>query len=162
MNILEALEVALPDLPAQAAQRRFPKLDPRVIYREHIEQGERVVLAKMPGSDVYLRFTPDQWRLLQLFDGERPYAQIADMIHQQANVAFTEDDVREFAASLEGQGNLFYKTPLEKNITLRQKMSSERQKRGRFHFADVTDITLHSWPHADDYLTTIKPNLELV
>ncbi len=50
MNILEALEVALPDLPAQAAQRRFPKLDPRVISREHLEQGERVVLAKMPGQ----------------------------------------------------------------------------------------------------------------
>ena len=50
MNILEALEVALPDLPAQAAQRRFPKLDPRVISREHLEQGERVVLAKMPGA----------------------------------------------------------------------------------------------------------------
>ena len=162
MNILEALEVALPDLPAQSAQRRFPKLDPRVIYREHIEQGERVVLAKMPGSDVYLRFTPDQWRLLQLFDGERSYAQIADMIHQQANLAFTEDDVREFAASLEGQGDLFYRTPLEKNITLRQKMSSERQKRGRFHVADVTDIPLHRWPHADDYLTTIKPYLEWV
>ncbi len=162
MNILEALEVALPDLPAQAAQRRFPKLDPRVISREHIEQGERVVLAKMPGSDVYLRFTPDQWRLLQLFDGEHSYAQIADLIHQQANVAFTEEDVREFAASLEGQGDLFYKTPLEKNITLRQKMSSERHKRGRFHVADVTDIPLHTWPHADDYLTTIKPYLEWI
>lgn len=162
MNILEALEVALPDLPAQAAQRRFPKLDPRVISREHLEQGERVVLAKMPGSDVYLRFTPDQWRLLQLFDGERSYAQIADLIHQQANVAFTEEDVREFAASLEGQGDLFYKTPLEKNITLRQKMSSERHKRGRFHVADVTDIPLHTWPHADAYLTTIKPYLEWI
>ena len=42
----------------------------------------------------------------------------------QANIAFTEEDVREFAAGLEGQGDLFYKTPLEKNITLRQKMSS--------------------------------------
>ena len=40
-------------------------------------------------------------------------------------------------------------------------MSSERQKRGRFHVADVTDIPLHKWPHADDYLTTIKPYLEL-
>ena len=40
MNILEALEVALPDLPAQSAQRRYPKLDPRVISREHVEQGE--------------------------------------------------------------------------------------------------------------------------
>jgi putative peptide zinc metalloprotease protein len=162
MNILEALEVALPDLPATTAPRRYPKLDSRVISKEHIEQGAPVVLAKMPGSDVYLRFTPEQWQLLQLFDGERSYAQIADLIHQQANIAFTEEDVREFASGLEGQGDLFYKTPLEKNITLRQKMSGERKKRGRFHVADVTDIPLHTWPHADDYLTTLKPYLEFV
>ena len=120
------------------------------------------MLAKMPGSDVYLRFTLEQWQLLQLFDGERSYAQIATLIHQQANIAFTEEDVKEFASGLEGQGDLFYKTPLEKNITLRQKMSSERKKRGRFHVADVTDIPLHTWPHADDYLTTLKPYLEFV
>ena len=101
MNILEALEVALPDLPAQAAQRRFPKLDPRVISREHIEQGERVVLAKMPGSEVYLRFTPEQWQMLQLFDGERSYKQIADLMLTQANVAFSEEDVKEFASHLD-------------------------------------------------------------
>ena len=63
MNILEALEVALPDLPATTAQRRYPKLDPRVISKEHIEQGERVVLAKMPGTEVYLRFSPEQWQI---------------------------------------------------------------------------------------------------
>ena len=162
MNILEALEVALPDLPAQAAQRRYPKLDARVIAREHIEQGVRVVLAKMPGTDIYIRFTPEQWQLLQLFDGERSYKQIADLIFSEANIAFTEEDVKEFAAYLEEQGELFYKTPLEKNITLKQKMSSERQKRGRFHVADVTDITLHTWPNADDYLSQIQPYLEFI
>ena len=162
MNILEALEVALPDLPAQSAQRRYPKLDPRVISKEHIEQGERVVLAKMPGSEVYLRFTPEHWQMLQLFDGERSYKQIAGLMLTQANVAFTEEDVKDFASHLESNGDLFYKTPLEKNITLRQKMSSERHKRGRFYVADVTDIPLHIWPHADDYLTTLKPYLEFV
>lgn len=160
MNILEALEVALPDLPASTAQRRYPKLDPRVISKEHIEQGARVVLAKMPGSEVYLRFTPEHWRMLQLFNGERSYKQIADQILTEANVAFSEDDVKEFASHLETNGDLFYKTPLEKNITLRQKLGSERQK--RFHVADITDFPLHIWPHADDYLTTIKPYLEFI
>ena len=162
MNILEALEVALPDLPAQTAQRRFPKLDPRVISREHVEQGVRVVLAKMPGTDIYLRFTPEQWQLLQLFDGERSYKEIADLIFSESNIAFTEEDVREFASYLQETGDLFYKTPLEKNITLKGKMGTERQKRGRFHVADVTDITLHTWPNADAYLSKIQPYLEFV
>ena len=55
--------------------------------------------------------------------------------------------------SLQETGDLFYKTPLEKNITLKGKMGTERQKRGRFHVADVTDITLHTWPNADAYLS---------
>jgi len=162
MNILEALEVALPDLPATTAQRRYPKLDSRVIAREHVEQGVRVVLAKMPGTDVYLRFSPEQWQLLQLFDGERSYKQISDLILRESNLAFTEEDVKEFASYLEEQGELFYKTPLERNITLKQKMSSERHKRGRFHVADVTDITLHTWPNADDYLSKIQPYVDFV
>jgi len=162
MNILEALEVALPDLPTTTALRRYPKLDPRVISKEHVEQGVRVVLAKMPGSDVYLRFTPEHWRLLQLFDGERSYKQIADLILRETNIAFSEGDVREFAAGLEGQGDLFFKTPLERNVTLAQKTSAERKKHGRFYVADITDFALYVWPNADDYLTTIKPYLEFV
>jgi putative peptide zinc metalloprotease protein len=162
MNILESLEVALPDLPAQAAKRRFPKLDPRVISREHIEQGERVVLAKMPGSEVYMRFVPEQWQLLQLFDGERSYKQISDLMLEQSKIEYTEEDVKEFASFLEEQGELLYKTPLERNTTLRQKMSSERHKRGRFHIKDVTDITLVSWPHADNFLSRIQPYFEFV
>jgi len=162
MNILEALEVALPDLPAQAAQRRFPKLDPRVISREHVEQGVRVVLAKMPGTDIYLRFSPEQWQVAQLFDGERSYKQISDLLLHEYNIDFPEDYVKEFTSYLEEQGELLYKTPLEKNITLKAKMGTERQKRGRFHIADVTDITLHTWPNADDYLTRIQPYFEFV
>ena len=41
-------------------------------------------------------------------------------------------------------------------------MGSERRKRGSFHVADVTEITLHTWPNADDYLTKIQPYLEFV
>ena len=69
MNIVEALEVALPDLPSTTAKRRYPRLDPRVIHKEHIEQGEHIVLAKMPGTEFFLRFSPEQWQLLELFDG---------------------------------------------------------------------------------------------
>jgi len=132
MNILEALEVALPDLPTTTAQRRFPKLDPRVISREHIEQGIRVVLAKMPGSDVYLRFTPEHWQLLQLFNGGRSYKEIADLILIQTNIAFTEEDVREFAAGLEGQGDLFYKTRWKKTLRSGKKRVLSARNGGDF------------------------------
>jgi putative peptide zinc metalloprotease protein len=162
MNILEALDVALPELPAKSVQKRYPRLDSRVIAREHVEQGARVVLAKMPGTDIYLRFTPEQWKLAQLFDGRRTFGEIADLIFEQAGIPFTEDDVKEFASYLQEQGDLFYKTPLEKSIVLKQKMRGERHKRSRFHVADVTDITLHRWPKADAYLTRIQPYVEFI
>ena len=117
----------------------------------------------MPGTEVYLRFTPEQWQLLRFFDGERSYKQISDLMFQR--VQYRLHGRRRDVSSpriWEEQGELFYKTPLEKNITLKQKMSSERHKRGRFHVADVTDITLHTWPHADDYLSKMQPYLEFI
>lgn len=160
MNLLEAFDAALPEIPAKNAQRSLPRLDQRVIAKEHIEQGVRTVLAKMPGSDSFVRLTPEQWMLLESFDGERNYAELSALIQQRAGVAFTEDDVKEFAAFLAEQTDLLYRTPLEKNITLKQKLGHHHHK--RFAIADITDITLHKWPRADDYLTRLKPYVEFV
>jgi putative peptide zinc metalloprotease protein len=162
MNILEALDAALPEIPAKSARRSYPKLDPQVISKEHVEHGVPTVLAKMPGSDSFIRLTPEQWLLLELFDGERSYKDVAALTEEKTGVAFTEDDVKEFASFLQDQTDLFYRTPLEKNITLKQKLGADRHKRKRFGFADITDITLHRWPRADDYLTKIQPHVQFV
>ncbi len=162
MNILEALDAALPEMAAKSARRSHPKLDPQVISKEHIEHGVKVVLAKMPGSDSFIRLTPEQWRLLELFDGERSYEDVAGLTEEKTGVPFTEDDVKEFAAFLQDQTDLFCCTPLEKNITLKQKLGADRYKRKRFGFSDITDITLHRWPHADDYLTKLQPHVQFV
>ena len=162
MNILEALDAALPEIPAHSARKSFPKLDPRVISKTHIEHGLPTVLAKMPGSDSFVRLTPEQWTLLELFDGESSYAEVSELVQEKTGVGFTEDDVKEFSSFLRDQTDLFFQTPLEKNITLKQKLGAHRHKRKRFAFADITDITLHKWPHADDYLTRLKPHVEFV
>lgn len=159
MNILEALEVALPELPAKGARRNYPKLDPQVIAKEHIEQGVPMVLAKMPGSDSFVRLTPEQWKLLELFDGERSYEQVAEALAERMAVPFSADDVKEFASFLQDQTDLFYRTPLEKNITLKQKLGADRHKHKKF---DITDITLHRWPHANEYLSQLQPHFEFV
>ncbi|HYX67801.1 MAG TPA: HlyD family efflux transporter periplasmic adaptor subunit [Terriglobales bacterium] len=156
MNIIEAFDAALPELPA-AAHVTYPKLDPRIIHKEHIEQGLPVVLAKAPGSDTFLRLAPEDFRLLQMFDGERSFAQIAEASGEEAGVAYTEEAVRDFATYLREHCDVFYKSPLEKNVTLKQKLGSQRQKRKRFRIADVTDIPLHTWPRADEYLTRLQP-----
>ncbi len=162
MNILEALDVALPELPAKSARKSYPKLDPQVIAKEHIEQGVPMVLAKMPGSDSFVRLSPEQWKLLELFDGQRSYEQVAEALAERMAVPFSADDVKEFASFLQDQTDLFYRTPLEKNVTLKQKLGAGRHKRKRFAVADITDITLHRWPRADEYLTKLQPYVEFV
>lgn len=162
MNILEALDAALPEMPARLARKSYPKLDPQVIAKQHFEHGEPVVLAKMPGSESFVRLTPEQWTLVELFDGRRSYAEVSVLVQEKTGVGFTEEDVKEFAAFLRDQTDLLYQTPLEKNVTLKQKLGAHRHKRKRFAFSDVTDITLHRWPRADDYLTKMKPHLRFV
>src|SRR5271165_4057346 len=117
MNILEAFDAALPEIPAKTARQSLPKLDPRVISKEHLEQGVPTVLAKMPGSDTYVRLTPEQWTLLELFDGERSYDELSELIREKTGIAFTADDVKEFTSFMRDQTDLLYRTPMEKSIT---------------------------------------------
>ena len=157
MNILEAFDQGLPDIPARSGHRGYPKLHPDVIFREHMVHGEPLIFAKTPGDQNFVRFTLPQWALLQLFDGIRSYEEVAELLPERAGVLFTVEDVREFASYLDDKTELFYKTPLEKNITLKQKLGHQRHKHKRFAFKDVSEITLHRWPHADDYITRLHP-----
>jgi putative peptide zinc metalloprotease protein len=162
MNILEAFDAALPEIPEKSMRRGYPKLDSRVIHKEHIELGAPVVLAKMPGGENYVRFAPEQWALLELFDGQRSYQELSALIQAQSGVPYTEDDVKEFTAFLRDNTDILYQTPLEKNITLQQKIGAHRHRRKRFAISDITEITLHRWPHADDYLSKLQPYLRFI
>lgn len=159
MNIIEALDNGIPELPAQSARRNYPKLDPRVISKEHIEHGEPTILAKMPGADNYVRFSRAQWALANLFDGNRSFEEITELVNE-AGFGFILEDVQNFAAFMREKTELFYLTPLEKNSTLKQKLGAARHKHKRFAFSDVTDITLHRWPNADEYLSKLQPYVE--
>src|SRR5271157_578746 len=162
MNIANALNAALPELPERVIKRSVPKLDPRVIAKQQIENGQPTVLAKLPGADNFIRLEPPQWVLLQLFDGERSYLEISEQATARTGVRYSEDVVREFAAYLQTNTDLFYKSPLERNITLQQKLRGQRLKRKRFKVVDFSDITIAEWPHADDFITRIYPHLRWV
>ena len=71
-------------------------------------------------------------------------------------------NVREFAAFIQQNTDLFYKSPLERNITLQQKLRGQRLKRKRFRVGDFSDITIAEWPHADDFIARIYPRLRWI
>lgn len=162
MNIVRALEVALPDIPERVVRRNPGKLDPRVISKEHIEKGKPIIIAKMPGNEFIFRFTPLQWNLIQMFDGNRSHAEIAEAFQQETGVAASEDDVRELASYLQTESELLYKTPVEKNITLQQQLRTSRKRRSRYAIKDFSDISVKTWTNADNYITWLYPKLRFL
>jgi len=162
MNIVRALDVALPELPEATLRRSPPRLNPHVIAKEHVEKGKPIVIAKVPGSEVVLRFSPEQWQVVRLLDGKRSFEEISELSLEETGVSFSPDDIREIASFLTDNTDFIYKTPIEKNILLKHQLKGQRKKRGRFHIADFTDITVMEWPRADDYVSKLYPYLNFM
>jgi len=162
MNFVRALDVALPELPERVIRRSPPKLDTRAIFKEHIENGQPVVLVKVPGSELVYRFSPIQWRLVQMFDGNRSFAEIAELFQIETGATVSEDEVKELASFLQSKGKIFYGTPVEQNVILQQELQSSRCKRSRLHVKDFSDIILKNWNNADQYISWLYPKLRFL
>jgi putative peptide zinc metalloprotease protein len=127
MNITQALNVALPELPARLVSQRYPRVHPKVVFKDHIEEGEPVIRAFVPGTEAMFTFPPESWKLIQLFDGQRSYAHVAQLYSRETGVEYSEDTVRDFAAEIDDL-DFWYKTPQEKNVKLMQKTADERRR----------------------------------
>ncbi|MGA7382966.1 MAG: HlyD family efflux transporter periplasmic adaptor subunit [Terriglobales bacterium] len=163
MNIVRALDSAIPELPERVVRRDAPKLDPRVITKQHIEDGQPIIVAKVPGAETILRFIPEQWKLVQLLDGNRSYQEISDLSVEATGAYFTEDDVREVASFLYDKTEFIAKTPLEKNIIFQEQVRDQRRKKlKRSRITDFTDITIKEWPNADRYISWLYPKIKFI
>jgi len=158
MNLAEVLNVALPELPARRVAKSYPRLRPNMIAREQIEGGTPTVVAMVPAGKHILRFSPQQWQLLQLFDGVRSYADIADAFHEQTGMEPGEDHVREFAESLD-EADLWFKTTLEKNVTGTESLKHDRQRKKKKF--DLSFMSFSTWD-PDSYLTRLHRAVSFV
>jgi putative peptide zinc metalloprotease protein len=147
MNLAEAFNAALPDLPTRTIRTTYPRLDPALISKENTEDGQPVIAALIRGTDKVFRFTFDQWRIIELFDGVRSYEEVAALHTERHNVVYSVDDLKEFAAGLD-ESDFWYKTPFEKNIALRQKLESGRHQHSH---------RKSKWGDPDRYFNRIYP-----
>ncbi|MGA3316557.1 MAG: HlyD family efflux transporter periplasmic adaptor subunit [Candidatus Korobacteraceae bacterium] len=162
MNLAEALNAALPELPAKKARAGYPKLDPRTIWAENIEEGRPVVAAHVRGKESLFRFPPEQWKLIELFDGQRSYDDVAEAYRQLYGVQYTAEDVQEFANMLQ-EADFWYKTPQERNIALNQKLADQRHqhKHRKSKWGDIAHIQFSAWD-PDRFFDMIYPRLRWV
>jgi putative peptide zinc metalloprotease protein len=153
MNLSEALDAALPEIPrARLARSRPPCLDPDLIVRDDTLDGEPVVGIFKREKGNYFRFDPGQWQLALLFDGVRSYQEIAEEFTSNTGAPMGPADVQSFADTLEDAG-FWYKSPQEKNIAMNQKLIAQRERRAeRKSKVSLAYIGFSAWD-PDRYLT---------
>ena len=162
MNLAEALNT-LPELPVQTvAQKRLPRVDPNLIIREQTQDGKPMIMVLIPKTRRYYPFTHEQWALLQLFDGERTYDEIAERHTGQTGILYTGDYVRQFAEAIADQP-FWYKTAQEQNVALWQKLSAERRRKStkKSAFGDLAEINFSAWD-PNKFLTKAHEKLGFV
>ncbi len=162
MNLTRALDVALPEIPARTIAEHYPRIDPGATFREHLEDGKPIVRVYVPSSNLMFTFSPQQWKLAQLFDGQRSYEEIAELYSQQNNTEYDAEEVREFGADLEAI-QFWYKTPQEKNILLMQQTAEERRKKTqqRGRWADLSLVTFPAF-NPDKFLSTLYKHTRFI
>jgi putative peptide zinc metalloprotease protein len=159
MNLAEALDI-LPEVTTPTRTKRIFKMDPLLIAREHIVEGESTFLAHVPGSTNIFTLTPEQWKLTQLFDGQRSYEQIAELFVAENSIHVSAEEVRAFAEMMH-DSNYWYQSPQEKNIALMQKLRARRKKQRKSRTGDMACITVAQFD-ADILVNLAQKRLEFI
>ena len=162
MNLAEALNAALPELPAKRGRVGYPRMDPRTICAENTEEGRPIVVAHVRGSENLYRFPPEQWQLIELFNGERSYEEVVQAYREKYGVQYSVDDVREFAEGLY-EIDFWYRTPQERNVALNQKLAEHRHMHHhrKRRWGDIAHIQFSAWD-PDRYLDWLYPRARWV
>lgn len=145
MNLTEALDAVLPEIPQARLTRSMPpRLDPDLVVHETVLDGEPVVGILQRGNNSYFRFSPSQWSLAQLFNGQRSYQEIAEAWSGETGGAPVDpEEMRAFGEQLDAIG-LSYQSYQEKNLAMRDKLLAQRERRSKAKF-NVAHISFSAW-----------------
>jgi putative peptide zinc metalloprotease protein len=159
MNLSEALDAALPDIPrARLARSRPPRIDPDLIIREDVVDGEPIIAVYQRSTANLLRLKPTQWQLAGLFDGVRTYQEVAEAFQSQTGIPLDAEEARTFAENMD-EGGFWYKNPQEKNIAMNEKLAAQRSRRVQTGSSfNVAHIQFSAWD-PDRYFTWLDQKI---
>lgn len=163
MNLTRILNNALPEMPARLLAQRLPKVPAEAVFKEIMEEGELIVRVFIPSQQLLYKFPPQNWALIQLFDGEHSFEEIAELYSGQSGAEYSAEDVRELAGSLEALG-FWYKTPQEKNVQLMQMSAEERRKLLKSRASKFGDLSEISFPavNPDKFVTWLHDKTSFI
>jgi putative peptide zinc metalloprotease protein len=159
MNLSEALDAALPDIPrARLSRKSPPRIDPDLIIREDVVDGESIVSVYQRSTANLLRMKPTQWQLASLFDGVRSYEEIAAAFEAQTGIPLEAAEARTFAENMD-EGGFWYKNPQEKNIAMNEKLAAQRSRRVQSGSSfNIAHIQFSAWD-PDRYFTWLDQKI---
>jgi putative peptide zinc metalloprotease protein len=159
MNLSEALDAALPEIPrARLSRKNPPRLDPDLIIREDVVDGEPIVAVYQRSTANLIRLKPTQWQLARLFDGVRSYEETAAAFEAETGIPVSTDEARTFAENMDESG-FWYKNPQEKNIAMNEKLAAQRSRRVQSGSSfNVAHIQFSAWD-PDRYLTRLDQKI---
>jgi putative peptide zinc metalloprotease protein len=126
MNLTQALNVVLPEIPARVMAQRCPRLHPEVVHQEHIVDGRPTVRIYVPGVDAIFNLSPATWGVVRFFQGQSSYEEVAEAYFKETAIPISVDELREIASDLESI-EFWYKTPRERNVAALQQSADERR-----------------------------------
>ena len=143
-------------------QKRVPKMDPRLVGRTHVLDGVPVVHVLIPDNHQYYTLPPQDWELIQLFDGERTYEEIAELFTARTGKAVSGDYVLEFA-TVNAEAAFWSRTLQEKNARFREELAEKRractQKKSKW--SNLAEITFPAWD-PDAVLTKVYDRVRFI
>jgi putative peptide zinc metalloprotease protein len=158
MNLSEALDAALPEIPrTRLARKNPPCLDPDLVIREDVSDGEPIFSIYQRSTANLLRLKPTQWQLARMFDGVRSYEQIASVFEAETGIPLSVEEARTFAENM-GETGFWYKNPQEKNLALNEKLTAQRSRRAQSGSFNVAHVQFSAWD-PDRYLTWLDKRI---
>lgn len=160
MNIIRTLDMALPEIRERRVQQVLPRMEPTLVAREHVEEGVLKIFVLKPKTGGFYRLTPEQWQLLQLFDGKRSFQEIAAKYSEISGEECSEEQVRDFSDALAGT-DMIHRTALESNAVLLETLEQQRKKRRKSKWGELSEVNIAAWD-PDAFLTRLYPYIKFL
>ncbi len=147
MNLARVLQQSADEVPAPVLRLGPPRLHPNLVVREHRERDDVVIKALIPGGRPphYFRFNQFQWRLTNLFNGQRTVEDVVRYALVHWKVQLNPDDIHRYVQALE-ENSFWYHTPQEESVALCEDLMHKRQRRARREAeSDLSRVILYSF-----------------